>query len=633
MKIYSDGTEIWNSKDVADNTKALIFVKLDLYNEITYALHWNVPPEKVIWPSIIPYFENKGNKNQIMGDDPNDDLVILGEGKQFTVKGATGAAKSKMKGMVLDAFLKVSCGGLAEYINGEEWNKMLNNAIDRVLEDLPKNFTQTLEYIIKEIVGEIVDTFVKAGAVKVAEIVGGCLKDFVTGVVNGWIIKQNEYKKQEADIMRIHKQEYQRAIEKMNERSKTSDQGTLRKQELEYLNHANEPVCTPAPWLRLDEKGTVITPSKDPNSKDAEGDFYTSFEPKGDTTNPVYLLSQKNIDKPIKYTIHFENMSDAFGAATFVSIIDTLSSNLDLNTLEIDTAASRYKNGDFKWSLKDNILKFHYRYINLPPNKVPPEGMWQTVYSIKPKKDLKLGTKILNRASIVFDANPAIVTPTTTHIIGAPKIAASTKLLDFGSLDINKSLIDTITIYNIGEYPLTINTISGLDKPFSIISNNCSGSELLPNDSCKMLVKFQIEKSDIFIDTLKIRSNDLSDYPFQIITKGYESGVSVKELIPPSKKYYIYECAPNPFYLTTSIKYYLPVSSKVSLKVYNFCGQLLRTLVDEIETEGIKQIFWDGLTFEEESVPNGVYFIHIEANDIKNHNHKFKDVIQVIKLK
>jgi len=51
----------------------------------------------------------------------------------------------------------------------------------------------------------------------------------------------------------------------------------------------------------------------------------------------------------------------------------------------------------------------------LPPNRTPPEGDGYVTLFAKPRSGLRTGTLIKNRASIVFDDNAAILTPTVRN--------------------------------------------------------------------------------------------------------------------------------------------------------------------------------------------------------------------------
>lgn len=70
---------------------------------------------------------------------------------------------------------------------------------------------------------------------------------------------------------------------------------------------------------------------------------------------------------------------------------------------------------------------------------------------------------------------------------------------------------------------------------------------------------------------------------------------------------------PNPFNPTTSIRYVLPESEKVTLKVYNTLGQEVRTLVSGFQQTGQHDATWDGKNRFGKQVGSGVYIYRLEA--------------------
>ncbi|MDH4222411.1 MAG: T9SS type A sorting domain-containing protein [candidate division Zixibacteria bacterium] len=72
---------------------------------------------------------------------------------------------------------------------------------------------------------------------------------------------------------------------------------------------------------------------------------------------------------------------------------------------------------------------------------------------------------------------------------------------------------------------------------------------------------------------------------------------------------------PNPFNPTTNFSIALPVDCKVSLKIYNVAGQLVRTLVNETMSAGHHTVTWDGTNSNSEKVASGVYFYKLNAGD------------------
>ena len=72
---------------------------------------------------------------------------------------------------------------------------------------------------------------------------------------------------------------------------------------------------------------------------------------------------------------------------------------------------------------------------------------------------------------------------------------------------------------------------------------------------------------------------------------------------------------PNPFNLECQIQYALPKPCHVELTIYNILGQKVKTLVDEYQDAGNKQVEWDGKTDKGDEVASGVYFYRIETGD------------------
>jgi len=70
---------------------------------------------------------------------------------------------------------------------------------------------------------------------------------------------------------------------------------------------------------------------------------------------------------------------------------------------------------------------------------------------------------------------------------------------------------------------------------------------------------------------------------------------------------------PNPFGPTTMIRFALPVSDHVTIKVYDVRGQHVRTLVDRQLEAGFHDAIWDGRSSSGRQVASGVYFYRLDA--------------------
>ncbi len=72
---------------------------------------------------------------------------------------------------------------------------------------------------------------------------------------------------------------------------------------------------------------------------------------------------------------------------------------------------------------------------------------------------------------------------------------------------------------------------------------------------------------------------------------------------------------PNPFNPSTVIKYQLPQTNQVNLKIYNLFGQEIRTLVSENQQAGYYSSTWDGRDQNGQMVATGIYFYKIQAGE------------------
>jgi hypothetical protein len=209
---------------------------------------------------------------------------------------------------------------------------------------------------------------------------------------------------------------------------------------------------------RIQNISSHLVTSKDPNDKTGPA----GFGPQG------FIPAGGN---PMTYTIYFENTPTASAAACDVTIDDPLNANLDGTSLElldvcfgsyhvtIPAGMSHYDdsigidgwtyNPTQGWHTGETPLKVNISAgidiatgkitwtlsavdptTGLPPQDgyagfLPPDdpqtsrGQGFVTYLLKQKPSLVSGTQITNKASIVFDANPAIDTPQTLNTIDA----------------------------------------------------------------------------------------------------------------------------------------------------------------------------------------------------------------------
>jgi hypothetical protein len=95
-------------------------------------------------------------------------------------------------------------------------------------------------------------------------------------------------------------------------------------------------------------------------------------------------------------------------------------------------------------------------------------------------------------------------------------------------------------------------------------------------------------------------------------TVNVSTGIKKSHNLPD--KFVLHPAYPNPFNPTTTIRYELFKSARVSLKIYNMVGEEVITLVNGIQSPGEKSIVWDAKNNLGQIVASGIYFYQLQAN-------------------
>lgn len=74
---------------------------------------------------------------------------------------------------------------------------------------------------------------------------------------------------------------------------------------------------------------------------------------------------------------------------------------------------------------------------------------------------------------------------------------------------------------------------------------------------------------------------------------------------------------PNPFLQQTQICYSIAEQGKVSLKVYDYTGRKVAKLTDTEQEPGTYSVKWDGKDENGKKVRAGIYFVRLEASEVK----------------
>ncbi len=69
--------------------------------------------------------------------------------------------------------------------------------------------------------------------------------------------------------------------------------------------------------------------------------------------------------------------------------------------------------------------------------------------------------------------------------------------------------------------------------------------------------------------------------------------------------------APNPFAASTTIRFSIPSTGRVQIRIHDVRGALVTTLFDRVTAPGPHEVIWDGRASDGRSVAAGVYFVEL----------------------
>ncbi len=100
------------------------------------------------------------------------------------------------------------------------------------------------------------------------------------------------------------------------------------------------------------------------------------------------------------------------------------------------------------------------------------------------------------------------------------------------------------------------------------------------------------------------------DHGIITLINSHTTGIESQNFLAIPTSVQLHQNYPNPFNPTTVIRYQMPVTSRISLKVYNLLGQEVATLF-----EGVRQPGKYEATFDGSRLASGVYFYRLSANN------------------
>jgi len=100
-----------------------------------------------------------------------------------------------------------------------------------------------------------------------------------------------------------------------------------------------------------------------------------------------------------------------------------------------------------------------------------------------------------------------------------------------------------------------------------------------------------------------------------VLESGSTAVVEKQEEATPAR-FRLYENYPNPFNPATTIQYYVPQTSHVTIEIMDTRGRLVRTLSDESHSPGFYSVVWNGRDRDGREAASGLYFGVLSAGNI-----------------
>jgi len=173
--------------------------------------------------------------------------------------------------------------------------------------------------------------------------------------------------------------------------------------------------------------------------------------------------------------------------------------------------------------------------------------------------------------------------------------------------------VDVATFYVTANVYDTIDAWTMIFAETITITDFPSGADSTVNFGIVGLVSDKVFYTEIF--TVYVGDENSANDTASVYSNTFSTGVEEQ---PSSDKPLVFGFAPgmpNPIKEQVAVSYTTTVQGKVSLKIYDSAGRLIRTLIEADEPAGAKTVCWNGKDCNNRAVPSGVYFFRLEAEN------------------
>jgi len=198
----------------------------------------------------------------------------------------------------------------------------------------------------------------------------------------------------------------------------------------------------------------------------------------------------------------------------------------------------------------------------------------RTGYAVSPRGmsfSLSTGDSVINSTADTFQITARVDDPTGLQFSAKIKIKSS------------GVAVDTVQLFDDGAHG------------DSLVGDGVFANNWVPLDSA------------VYSADLTLTLHDTLNFEMKNAAVDLVTAVSDAEAIKPVG-HHLNNNFPNPFNPTTHITFVLPLTSHVSLKIFNLLGREVATMVNEEKKPGSYEVTWNAAGF-----PSGIYFYRLTA--------------------
>lgn len=624
--IHGQGSNLWTlSQDGAD--QGYFMAETQAYGNSYFYYALRIDPANVIYQQLL----KPGSQESFNKIANNQIKAPFGSEVTLQYNGTMHTSKAQFNDVLFQSIVGSSNSELSNYIFSlPDWNSNLHNAVNQTLSNISSDRAYTRNELLQQVLQNLSNYKMPP-----TDLYNNSKQDFNKDLSHWFSEKEQEY----VDKVRSE-------VQKSKEAEQVYENTVFGiKLKVKNTNKENQDVYNQL--FNKDEQNVENTFINAPGTPvtDKERKFLYKivgpFDPNDKTTNTLYsgvidtdsngvpfysryYIPMSKVADSLEYIISFENEAAATAPANNIVITDTLDPNVDPTSLQV--VKTSY-DSVFSWSRSGYIVTFKFTGINLPPNQTPPEGTGFVTYRVLPNPALTNGETIKNRASVVFDYNPQILTPTVIHEIHQVG-DASLELTNIpDSVEVNTDYELDGTVNNYGP-----DRIDSVVLKYTIPANTTVNSVNISNGTWSMdagvvtmnfgnMVSGQMNTIKLVLNTSQIESatnsfslntptadsNPLNNTVSKdVAIASYVLAINSEKNLPI--QYDLSNNYPNPFNPTTTIRFSLPQAGKTKVQIFNVLGQLVATLVNGFYQAGTYK-----LNVNASSWASGVYLYRIQS--------------------